>query len=283
MINRQMNSIRLWIFGFFVSCCIHFFIFWIVFYNKDIVLSDSLNAKQGDKFESIMIVSNLPIGELKQTSPNLIKGQKTEEKTEEKENKNEKNIQKNKKKKEPKKIKSNVLQDSEMKVSKKNNKNQEEKQKQNSNFAKKEIPQNNTNSPVNSSMQDNVATAPIKGSGKNVTTPLPGSSNLKSTQISWQGLVFSRLNKFKRYPNQALIDKQEGIIKVKVTLDKDGNVIDKLISNPCKYDILNKEALELFDRASPFPKPPKEFLKNQIVRFEIPIEFNIKKYKKTKF
>ncbi|EMF1643453.1 energy transducer TonB [Campylobacter jejuni] len=45
------------------------------------------------------------------------------------------------------------------------------------------------------------------------------------------------------------------------------------------YAALNDEALSLFKRASPLPKPPKEMLKNgDKISFVMPIDYNIKDY-----
>ncbi|EJQ5017047.1 energy transducer TonB, partial [Campylobacter jejuni] len=47
----------------------------------------------------------------------------------------------------------------------------------------------------------------------------------------------------------------------------------------CPYAALNDEALSLFKRASPLPKPPKEMLKNgDKISFVMPIDYNIKDY-----
>ncbi|ELL5036283.1 energy transducer TonB [Campylobacter coli] len=62
-------------------------------------------------------------------------------------------------------------------------------------------------------------------------------------------------------------------------IDESGNVLSKELKKSCPYAALNDEALSLFKRASPLPKPPKEMLKNgDKISFVMPIDYNIKDY-----
>ncbi|EJH1659361.1 energy transducer TonB [Campylobacter jejuni] len=57
------------------------------------------------------------------------------------------------------------------------------------------------------------------------------------------------------------MQKQEGVVRIRVSIDESGNVLSKELKKSCPYAALNDEALSLFKRASPLPKPPKEMLK----------------------
>lgn len=83
----------------------------------------------------------------------------------------------------------------------------------------------------------------------------------------------------KKYPQEAIMQKQEGVVRIRVSIDESGNVLSKELKKSCPYAALNDEALSLFKRASPLPKPPKEMLKNgDKISFVMPIDYNIKDY-----
>lgn len=87
------------------------------------------------------------------------------------------------------------------------------------------------------------------------------------------------LAKFKKYPQEAIMQKQEGVVRIRVSIDESGNVLSKELKKSCPYAVLNDEVLSLFKRASPLPKPPKEMLKDgEKISFVMPIDYNIKDY-----
>ena len=92
--------------------------------------------------------------------------------------------------------------------------------------------------------------------------------------------MISHLNKHKRYPNEALIQKQEGVVQIMVTISPSGEILRASIKKGTKFELLNDEALNLFRRASPLPKPPSEYFRGAgELSINFPIEFDIKKYK----
>ncbi|HEG6352172.1 TPA: energy transducer TonB [Campylobacter jejuni] len=239
------------IFGFVLSLILHtlvlmFFLF--SFYTQE--KSSGVDFKQGAEFTSIMMVSELPIGELKEVSIDQKKS-----------NSQDKN------KKQDERISFNSQdKNAVLKVQKKI-------EKQDENQAQKEI----ANASENSKFKNESLSAPLQSNKDKTQTIVSG--NAKEQVKSYQALLMAHLTKFKKYPQEAIMQKQEGVVRIRVSIDESGNVLSKELKKSCPYAALNDEALSLFKRASPLPKPPKEMLKNgDKISFVMPIDYNIKDY-----
>ncbi|EAI9196711.1 energy transducer TonB [Campylobacter coli] len=239
------------IFGLVSSLILHalvlmFFLF--SFYTQE--KSSGVDFKQGVKFTSIMMVSEFPIGELKEVSIDQKKS-----------NSQDKN------KKQDERISFNSQdKNAVLKVQKKI-------EKQDENQAQKEI----ANAGENSKFKNESLSAPLQSNEDKTQTIVSG--NAKEQVKSYQALLMAHLTKFKKYPQEAIMQKQEGVVRIRVSIDESGNVLSKELKKSCPYAALNDEALSLFKRASPLPKPPKEMLKNgDKISFVMPIDYNIKDY-----
>lgn len=239
------------IFGFVLSLILHalvlmFFLF--SFYTQE--KSSGVDFKQGAEFTSIMMVSELPIGELKEVSIDQKKS-----------NSQDKN------KKQDEKINLNSQdKNAVLKVQKKI-------EKQDKNQAQKEV----ANASENSKFKNESLSAPLQSNEDKTQTIVSG--NAKEQVKSYQALLMAHLTKFKKYPQEAIMQKQEGVVRIRVSIDESGNVLSKELKKSCPYAALNNEVLSLFKRASPLPKPPKEMLKNgNKISFVMPIDYNIKDY-----
>ncbi|EAI5171148.1 energy transducer TonB [Campylobacter jejuni] len=236
------------IFGFVLSLILHalvlmFFLF--SFYTQE--KSSGVDFKQGLEFTSIMMVSELPIGELKEVSIDQKKS-----------NSQDKN------KKQDERISLN---------SQDKNKVQKKIEKQDENQAQKEV----ANASENSKFKNESFSAPLQSNEDKTQTIVSG--NAKEQVKSYQALLMAHLTKFKKYPQEAIMQKQEGVVRIRVSIDESGNVLSKELKKSCPYAALNDEVLSLFKRASPLPKPPKEMLKDgEKISFVMPIDYNIKDY-----
>lgn len=241
-----------------VSLFLHILVFSLLFFtpsfNKN--LNSGLNLKQGEKFESIMIISELPIGEVKEVSIN------------QKQSIQSQNTKINHK---PSSISNDFLKEkTKLQASAEFSHKITEKNKKENSIT------NNTNSP-NSKAKDQSLSAPIKSEEKITQTLVSG--NAKKQIQNYQAVLMAHLLKFQRYPKEALINKQEGKVNIKVSIDELGNVTSKNIKKLCPHSILNNEAINLITRASPLPKPPQEILKNSNqITFILPINYNIKDF-----
>ncbi|EMG6304340.1 energy transducer TonB [Campylobacter coli] len=239
------------IFGFVLSLILHalvliFFLF--SFYTQE--KSSGVDFKQGVEFTSIMMISELPIGELKEVSIDQKKS----------------NSQDKNKKQDEKMSLNSQDKNAVLKVQKKI-------EKQDENQAQKEI----ANASENSKFKNESLSAPLQSNEDKTQTIVSG--NAKEQVKSYQALLMAHLTKFKKYPQEAIVQKQEGVVRIRVSIDESGNVLSKELKKSCPYAVLNDEVLSLFKRASPLPKPPKEMLKNgDKISFVMPIDYNIKDY-----
>ncbi|MCZ6111421.1 energy transducer TonB [Campylobacter ureolyticus] len=292
MRNRtQKNSL---IFGVILSLMLHFLVLFLFLHRP---YKPSLSGGYGGEigeFESIMIISDLPLGELREVSIDSVKAMQNYEAMPEI---NEAEVIKTKtpldEMDEVEVVTSiSALEiPSEVEVIKAQNlapkiaKPKEQKQKPKKNVKKEKIPKkadekkpiSNISGEVNSVAKDNFASAPVKGSGTKVSSPGLGSG--KSKNSNWQGLVMAHLNKFKKYPKNSLINEEEGKVVLRVKIDKNGNVLSLKMRKSSKFESLNNEALKLFKDASPLPKPPIDLIKGKSsIILNMPIEYDIKKY-----
>ncbi|HEH5236821.1 TPA: energy transducer TonB [Campylobacter coli] len=239
------------IFGLVSSLILHalvlmFFLF--SFYTQE--KSSGVDFKQGVEFTSIMMVSELPIGELKEVSIDQKKS-----------NSQDKNKKQDEKMSLNSQDKNAVL------------KAQKKIKKQDENQAQKEI----ANASENSKFKNESLSAPLQSNEDKTQTIVSG--NAKEQIKSYQALLMAHLAKFKKYPQEAIMQKQEGVVRIRVSIDESGNVLSKELKKSCPYAALNDEVLSLFKRASPLPKPPKEMLKDgEKISFVMPIDYNIKDY-----
>lgn len=237
------------IFGFVLSLILHTLVLMFSlfsFYTQE--KSSGVDFKQGAEFTSIMMVSEFPIGELKEVSIDQKKS-----------NSQDKN------KKQDERISFNSQdKNAVLKVQKKI-------EKQDENQAQKEI----ANASENSKFKNESLSAPLQSNKDKTQTIVSG--NAKEQVKSYQALLMAHLTKFKKYPQEAIMQKQEGVVRIRVSIDESGNVLSKELKKSCPYAALNDEALSLFKRASPLPKPPKEMLKNgDKISFVMPIDTILK-------
>lgn len=279
-----------WVFAFILASALHAALFvFIANGGKAINLEQNFGGFdypiKNDQIESIMIISDLSIGDFKEVAVNSQKSStpQLEEETEAKEEEKpeiasleevKSQIEVVKKQETPKKIKPKIKP---KKIVKKPVKIAEETNKKSNEDTQKV---SNLDSDINSVAKDNVASAPVSGSGTRIVGSFAGSGADKK---SWQGMVVSHLNKHKKYPSNALLSVFEGVVYVRVKIAANGEVLSVLLTKGSKFEILNNEATELFNRASPLPSPPSEMMgSDRDLTLNFPIEFNIKKYKASK-
>jgi len=275
-----------WVFAFILASALHAALFvFIANSGKAINLEQNFGGFdypiKNDQIESIMIISDLSIGDFKEVAVNSQKSSvpQPEEETEVKEEEKpeiasleevKSQIEVVKKQETPKKIKPKKIVKKPVKIAEETNKKSNEDTQKVSNL----------DSDINSVVKDNVASAPISGSGTRIVGSFAGSGADKK---SWQGMVVSHLNKHKKYPSNALLSGFEGVVYVRVKIAANGEVLSVLLTKGSKFEILNNEATELFNRASPLPSPPSEMMgSDRDLTLNFPIEFNIKKYKASK-
>src|SRR5690606_27993785 len=79
-----------------------------------------------------------------------------------------------------------------------------------------------------------------------------------------------------RYPRISQDRGQEGSMRIAITVDRNGNVLEMAWLEESRFDRLNKEAWEAVRRASPFPPMP-ETLPGQSFELTAPISFEMQR------
>ncbi len=82
--------------------------------------------------------------------------------------------------------------------------------------------------------------------------------------------------KYIKYPSRAAQRNQEGSVRIAVTINRNGKVIELATVEESKYSLLNKAALKAVQRANPFPTMPAELAGKQF-EFTLPIAFRLPK------
>jgi protein TonB len=103
---------------------------------------------------------------------------------------------------------------------------------------------------------------------------VPNTSNSNAVP-RWKNAVVGLIERNKRFPIEARDRRQQGVAQVAFTVDRQGRVVASRIVTSSGSSALDKEALDVVQRAQPFPTPPPEVAGAQI-NFTFPYRFNIK-------
>jgi periplasmic protein TonB len=107
---------------------------------------------------------------------------------------------------------------------------------------------------------------------KQATAP-PAAAPSFAVNRRWETELLAHIERFRRYPPKALARGDQGLVKVRITIDRDGRVQETHIVQSSGSPELDQEALAALTRAQPVPRPPLDRAGNQWV---IPLRFNIR-------
>lgn len=93
---------------------------------------------------------------------------------------------------------------------------------------------------------------------------------------NWRSRISGRLNRFKRYPKDALRLKRQSVGQVRFTLDRQGHVLAVTLVSSAGLPSLDREIQALVKRASPLPTPPADAYVNGTVELTLPIDFSLR-------
>lgn len=100
--------------------------------------------------------------------------------------------------------------------------------------------------------------------------PAPRASSQKPAD--WQSRVLGRLNAVKAYPASARARRQQGVVLIRFTLDRKGNLLTVALERSSGFALLDREAVALPKRASPLPPPPED-IGGERIELVVPVEF----------
>ncbi len=111
-----------------------------------------------------------------------------------------------------------------------------------------------------------VAAAPEEGAS---------SADSSTAEQTWENQILATMERNKRYPGPAQRRRQEDIVYVRFTIDRDGNVLEARIERSHGYSLLDQEVLAMLQRSSPLPAPPTQ-VSGERVEIVVPVEFFIR-------
>ena len=92
-----------------------------------------------------------------------------------------------------------------------------------------------------------------------------GAANGKpSAADQWDARVRARIELMKRYPALAASQNQQDEVRVLLTVDRSGRLLERRVAASRGFGLLNEAALDAVQRAAPFPKPPTEIAGERI-------------------
>jgi protein TonB len=107
------------------------------------------------------------------------------------------------------------------------------------------------------------------------TTAPTAAAARKAMLVSWKRRLALHLQRNKRYPQEAQARRESGTAKVSFVVDRQGRVVSSSIIKGSGSQALDRETLELLQRAQPLPTPPADIGGTQFA-FSVPILFELK-------
>jgi len=117
--------------------------------------------------------------------------------------------------------------------------------------------------------------APRSGSGAG-TASSPGSDpRAKRAEEDYFAQLSAYLNRRKSYPAEARQARQQGIVVVRFTVDRAGNVSAVSIKRGSGHDLLDRATLELLQRVAPLPRMPAAMQRDSLT-ISLPIDYSLR-------
>lgn len=91
---------------------------------------------------------------------------------------------------------------------------------------------------------------------------------------SWENSVVKHLQRYKRYPGEALSRSEEGIVLLSFSIDRSGHVLDRHIARSSGHADLDEEVMDMIKRAEPLPAFPPNMPQAQL-DLTVPIRFSM--------
>lgn len=91
----------------------------------------------------------------------------------------------------------------------------------------------------------------------------------------WQAELLAHLNRYKTYPRQARLLKEQGVVAIRAVIAGDGSVLSAALDTSSGSQSLDAEALALLERARPLPLPPVP-TKADSVAVVLPLRFSLR-------
>lgn len=102
----------------------------------------------------------------------------------------------------------------------------------------------------------------------------PAQPDLDAARSQYGNLLAREIAKHKQYPRIAQMRGWEGEVTLELQLDSNGNLTSSKIAKGSSFEALDKQALEMVKKASPFPLPP-DALRGRSFTILVPVSFKL--------
>lgn len=104
-----------------------------------------------------------------------------------------------------------------------------------------------------------------------------GSSGATNAEIMrmYEKHIALWIQKFKVYPDEARNQNMQGETVVRIRIDRQGNIIYRILERSTGYQQLDRAALDMISRANPVPAVPNDYPQGDLMEFLIPVTFNL--------
>lgn len=109
---------------------------------------------------------------------------------------------------------------------------------------------------------------------ESVKAPENSPAEVDNALGEYGNLLGRAIAKHKQYPRIAQTRGWQGDVLLDLKLDGNGKVLSATIRQGSSYEVLDKQALEMVRKASPFPAPP-EALRNRTFNITVPVSFKL--------
>lgn len=126
---------------------------------------------------------------------------------------------------------------------------------------------------------ESAPTPPATPVARTTPAPSPAPAEVASpTEMqaaqNWQGRLLQHIARYKRYPHHARRQGEEGVVRIRVRIDGNGNILAQNVTAHCT-DSLDQAAQQTLQQAQPLPAPPTHLLNNGSVEFVLPFQYSL--------
>jgi protein TonB len=104
----------------------------------------------------------------------------------------------------------------------------------------------------------------------------PGTNpRARQQEADYFSLVSAHLNRRKTYPVEARQARQQGVVTVRFTVDRNGGVSVTSIKRSSGHDVLDQATLALLQRVAPLPRMPATMQRDSVT-LSLPIDYTLR-------
>ena len=130
------------------------------------------------------------------------------------------------------------------------------------------------------------APAPVAAPARTEAAPTPTASPAPSTsagesprakkeKANYYAMVSAHLNQRKQYPTEARKAREQGVVKVRFTVDRAGAISSVSITGSSGHAILDQATLALMQRVAPLPAMPASMTQDKVT-ISLPIDYSLR-------